>query len=107
MLWCQFIASDGPCVRFRITGVKVHSMPAGNQGQRELEVGAQLICRTSPAGIAASDGQSAANLLPQVLEATDVISLPAVQRNGNAGQSPASCVAIDTQLGVTLSCQFI
>ncbi|MNV92030.1 hypothetical protein D3C71_1865810 [compost metagenome] len=58
-------------------------MLAGDERQRLLQIGPQFVRRIRPAGIAARDGDAAAQLLVLEQEAAHIIALPAVQRNFN------------------------
>ena len=75
-----------------IHGVEVQAVLSGDERERLLQIPAQLIVRACFAGVIARDGESAAefglcNLLlhmqqkvvAQLLEAADVVALPAVE----------------------------
>jgi len=53
-------------------------MPAGDQGKSCVQVGAQFVRGAGLSRVVAGDGQSAAQLGPEVLEASHVVALPAV-----------------------------
>ena len=62
-----------------IAGMEVEPVSAGNQSQSLVHVGSELVGRTGPARIVAGNRQAPAQLGAGVLEAADIIALPAVQ----------------------------
>ena len=62
-------------------------MGAGNQGEGLVHVGPKLVGRAGPSRIVAGDRQAPADILAGILEAADIVALPAVQRDRNLGQT--------------------
>ena len=81
--------------------VQVEPMRAGDQRERLFEIGAQLVRRARLAGIVAGDRQAAAELFARVLEAADVVALPAVERDRNRRQPLDRRVGVDAERRVT------
>jgi len=73
---------------------------ARDDRKRFLEVAPQFIGGARLAGVVAGDGQPAAQFLAGVLEAADIIPLPAVDRNGDLRQLFQGFVRIHTHLGI-------
>ena len=74
----------------------------GIERQRLVQVGAQLVGRAGLARIIARHRQSAANRFAGVLEAADIVTLPAVQRDRNLGKPLKRPVNIDPEGRVSL-----
>src|SRR5688572_13114868 len=60
---------------FRVTGVEIHSVPTRDQPQGTLEIGTELIGRSSLARVISRDGQAAIERTAASLEAADIIPL--------------------------------
>ena len=86
VLGLESVALDLPASGLGVAGVEVQTMCAGQERQRLVQVGSQLVGCAGLAGITAGDRQAAPQLLATVLETTDVVSLPAVQRDRDCGQ---------------------
>ncbi len=100
------IAIRGPAARLGIHGMQVDAAPAGDQRQRPVQVGAQFAGGPRPAGIMAGR-LKAAQVAARGLEAGDVIALPAVNRDRNAGQAAQGAFGIHAQGGVAFPGQGI
>jgi hypothetical protein len=96
----QLVALDAPPAGFSIAGVQAEAVLAGQQRQHLVGVVPQLVGRAGLAGITSGDRQSAAQFPARVFEAADVVSLPAVQRQWDAGQALHDRFGIDSQRGV-------
>ena len=92
----DFVAVHLLAAKFAIHRVEIDAMLAGNQRQRLLQIHSKLVGSTRLAGVFAGDGQPAAGIGPcqtlsrtrqsfvgMFFEAADVITLPAVDRDGN------------------------
>ena len=77
-------------------------MGAGNQRQGHVQVSPQLVGRARLTGIIAGDGQPATDFDSRVLKTSDVVTLPAMQRNRDAGKPFQRFLHIDAQLRVAL-----
>ena len=86
MLGPKLVALDLLAAGLGVAGVEVQAVRAGDQREGLVEVGAQFVGRAGLAGIVARDRQAAADRLAGVLEAADVVALPAVERDGDARQ---------------------
>src|SRR5262249_52590155 len=86
-----------------VDGVQVDAVPAGDQVQRLVQVGAQLVGVARLAGVVAGGLDAAAGQADVVLEAPDVVALPAVQGNGDAAQHVQRPVGADAEAGVTVA----
>jgi hypothetical protein len=98
----QLIAVHNAAAGLGITGVQVDAMLAGHEGQRLFQVGPQLLGRACPSGIVAGNRQAAAQFRAAALKAGDIVPLPAVQRDADAGEPVQGPGDIDTQLGEAL-----
>ena len=97
------IALDLLAARLGITGVKVQPMRAGQKRQRLVQVGSELVGRAGLAGIVTGDRQAAPNLLARVLEPTDVIALPAMERDRDRRQPRQGRLDIDAPFRILLA----
>ena len=88
-----------------IDGVKVEPMTAGDQGKSLLQIRTQLVGRSRFARIIARDGQPPAQGQTRVLEASNIIPLPAVERHGDRCQRLENGSHVDTNRSVTLDGQ--
>ena len=77
--------------------MEVEAVAAGQDGKGLFEVRPQFIRRTSLAGVIAGDRQPAAEFLPGVLETADIVTLPAVDGNRDAGKLLECIVGVHTQ----------
>ena len=95
-------------VEDRVAGVEVQLGPAGDQPQHHVDVRHQLLRRPGPAGIVAGGLNAAGQGLAGVrVKATDVVSLPAVERNRNTRQSVNNRFCINTYRSILFFCKFI
>ena len=77
-------------------------MRAGEERQRLVQVGAELVGRAGLAGIVAGDRQAAADRLARALEPADVVPLPAVQRDRDGRQPLEGRLDVDAPFRVLL-----
>ena len=82
-------------------------MATGNDRQRLLEVRPQFGGGAGFAGIIAGDGQPATEFRAGALEAADIVALPAVDGDGDAGQLFEGLVGIHAKRGVAFPGQTI
>src|SRR5690606_25451670 len=68
-----------------------------------VQVAAQLLSIARPAGIAASNGQPTAQFAIPALKTRDIVTLPAVQANGNLLQPPQGLPHIHAKGGILLT----
>ena len=77
------VAIDLLAAKLPVEGVQVHPMPARDQREGLGKVGPQFVGRAGLARVVARHGQAAAEPSAGVLEAAHVVSLPAVERDGD------------------------
>jgi hypothetical protein len=82
--------------------VQVEAVASRNQRKRHRGVGAQLIGRARLARVVAGRRQPSAEALAETLEAADVIPLPAVQRDRDAGEALQRRFSVDPEVGILL-----
>jgi len=80
--------------------MKVEAVAAGNDRKGLLEVRSQLVGCAGLAGVVAGNGKPAAEFLAGVLEATDIIALPAMDGNRDAGKLLECFVGVHAQGGI-------
>ena len=81
-----------------IAGVEVHLLGAGAQLQHHVQVSHQLFGSSGAAGIIAGGLDATSERLGGIgIEATDIVALPAVQRNGNVLEFCNRSISIDTK----------
>ena len=96
----QLVAVHLAAAHLGVAGVEVEAVAAGNERERLLEVRPQFVGRAGLAGVIAGDGQAAAERLAGVLEAADVIALPAMDGNRDAGKLLEGFVGVHAQGGI-------
>ena len=102
VLGLERIALDLAAAGLGVAGVEVQAVRAGQERQRLVQVGPQLVGRAGLAGIVAGDRQAAAELLARVLETADVVPLPAVQRDRDRREPRQGRIDIDAPFRVLL-----
>ncbi len=80
--------------------VEVEAVFAGDERERRVEVRAEFIGRAGLAGVVAGHRDAAAEAFAGVFEAADVIALPAVERDRDAGERGHCGFGIDAHSGV-------
>src|SRR5438270_708585 len=80
------VAVDALATGLGVAGVQVDAVGPGQQGKDPLQVGPQLVTVAGAAGVVAGDGDAAFQRAPVVLQAVDVVPLPAVQRKRDRRQ---------------------
>src|SRR5262249_44482410 len=98
----QSVSLDPSSTRFSITCMEVEPVAARDQCQGHVEIGSQFIRSPRSPSIIARDGQPTPDRLGQSLEADDVVTLPAVQRDGDTRESLEGPLDIDSPVLVTL-----
>src|SRR6266403_183568 len=83
VLWPDLAALDG-AVGFQVDGVQVEALGPRDLGHRHLHVGTQLVRVPGAPRVVAGGLDSSRQGALRVLEPPHVVSLPAVQGNGNA-----------------------
>ena len=86
LLDAELVAIHLPPAHLGVAGMEVEAVAAGNGRKGLLEVRPQFVRRAGFAGVVTGNGQSAAKLLPGVLEAADIIPLPAMNGDGDVGK---------------------
>jgi hypothetical protein len=86
MFGADFVAIDFFAAEFAVEGVEVEAVFAGDEGERHFEVGAEFVRGAGLAGVVAGHGDAAAEAFAGVFKAADVVALPAVERDRDAGQ---------------------
>jgi hypothetical protein len=102
MLRADRIAIDAMRAEFSVERVQVEAMRAGNQRQGLGRVEPELVGRARLAGIVARRGNPSAELTIRVFEARYIVSLPAMERDGDVRELPERSLGIDVQVGVLL-----
>ena len=90
-----------------IACVQVDALLARNEAARLLEVGGQLLKRAGTTGIVARGHNAARCRIVFLIKAHNVIALPAIDRNGLAGELLENGFSIDALRRVCLACQFV
>ena len=84
-----------------VAGVEVHLLGAGTQLQYHVQIGHQFLRGSGPAGVVAGGLDTAGQGLGGIgVEAPDIVTLPAVQGNGNGFQFGNCRVGVDAQGGI-------
>src|SRR6185437_845130 len=96
------IAIDFVSTRLGIARMQIQTMPAGNERQSLFNIRSQFIRRPRLAGKISRDGKTTSQRQPRILKSSDVVALPAVQRNGNGGKALHRPLNIDAALRVVL-----
>src|SRR5438067_11598222 len=102
MLRLQLVAIDPPAAVVGVDRVQINAMRAGNQAQSFVQIGAQLIDISGFAGIIAGRLNAAPRQSRGAFEATDVVPLPAVDRNADGAKYIQRALGIDTELRIPL-----
>ena len=84
-----------------VAGVQVHTVLAGNERERELEVLLQLLGRAGLARIVAGR-LNAARGATRSLEPADVVALPAMEGNGDLVEILQDLFRVNADLGILL-----
>ena len=100
VLGADGVPIDPAATELAVESVKVHAVPARDHRQRGLEIGAELFRVASAARVISRHRQTAARWAERCLEAGDVVSLPAVERDRDSGECRDRGVDIDAQGGV-------
>ena len=103
----QLVAVDALAAGLGVHGVQVEAMRAGEQLVDLVEVGAQLVGRARLAGVVSGGRDAARERLARVLEAADVVALPAVQAERNRRERRQRRLGVHTELGVAFAGKII
>ena len=90
-----------------IAGMQVDALLAGDEAARLLEVGRQLLEGAGAARVVARGHDAAGGRIVLLVEAHDVVALPAVDGDRLAGQLRQDRLGVDALGGVCLACQFV
>ena len=93
--------------RFKVDRVQAKSVLAGDHAVYQIQVGAQLVGRPGLARIIARRLDASAGQAFAGFKTAYVVTLPAVQRNGNLFQRVHCLVGVDPEFRVTLLGQFV
>ena len=100
MLGAHFIPVDQLAAKFAVARMEVEAMGSRNHRQRQGRVGAQVVWSPRLAGVVAGRCQAATESGAELLEAFDVVALPAVQGNRYRGKARERRVGVHAGLGV-------
>ena len=101
----DLVAVDLLAAELAVDGVDVEAVFAGQQRVDQFKVGAQFLRVAGLAGVIAGHRQPAAEFGNGLLEAGDVVALPAMQRNRHGGESCEGGFGIDPEGGVLFASQ--
>src|SRR5437899_5686371 len=105
MFGLQLVPSNAFPTSLRVRRVQTQAMLAGDKRERLFKVAAELVRRASFSRIIAGDSESSAKGAVRILEAADVVTLPAMKRNGNARKLSERFADIYTEFGVAFFCE--
>jgi hypothetical protein len=103
MLRRDLIAVDFAAAEFSVGGVEVETVFSGDQREGLGGVGAEFVGSAGFAGIVAGGYQAAGEHGIGLLEAADVIALPTVERERDAGELFEGVFCIDAEVGVAFA----
>src|SRR5690606_427674 len=103
MLRLQLVTLHLLTAGFGIDSVQVQPVRTANKRVRLIQGAAQLLTNARPAGIAASHSQPAPQFAIATLKSRDIVTLPAVQANGNLLQPPQGLPHIHAKGGILLT----
>jgi hypothetical protein len=101
MLGLKFVPLDLLSLSLGIRGVETQAVFTGNQREGLSEIAAQLVWCSSFAGIIAGDSKAPAEESLRLFEAANVVALPAVKGDGNAGELRNGLIDINANFGVS------
>src|SRR5207247_4235268 len=96
------IALDGPAAGLGVDGVQIDTMFTWQEAQSLVEISAQLLGVAGLAGIVAGGLDAATGQALVVLEAADVVALPAVQRQRDGAEDFEGAVRADAEASIAL-----
>ncbi len=105
VLGAELVALDLLAARLGVDRVQVQAVRAGDERVGLVEVRAQLVGVARLARIVARGRDPAGELAAGVLEAADVVALPAVQADLGCGQGGQGRLGVDAEGGVALAGQ--
>ena len=103
MLRLDFVAVHFLAAELAVKRVQVQTMLAGDEGERPVEVGAEFVGRAGFAGIISRGHNAAGERAAEILEAADVVALPAVERDGDFGELLEDGVGVDPEGGIAFA----
>ena len=86
VLRLQIVPFDSLPSGLGVDRVKVEPMAARDKGKRPFGIHAEFNRRPCPPGMVASDGETSPDLLAGSLEASNIVALPAMEREWNRGK---------------------
>src|SRR5438093_2648575 len=96
------VAIHASCAELSVERVQVETMCARNEGQGPRGVAPELVGSARFTRIVAGRGKPPTQLAVQLLESPDIVSLPAMERDGNRRKPSESCIGVDADVGVLL-----
>src|SRR5258706_8005067 len=104
----EVFEADGVAVhasraKLTVERVQVEAMCAGDERQGLPGIAAELVGRARLARIIAGRRKAPTQLAVRLLESPDVVSLPAVERDGDRREPDESGIGVDAEIGVPLS----
>ncbi len=103
----DLVAIDFAAAEFPVGGMQVEAVFTGDQRERPGGIRAEFVRAAGLAGVVAGGHQSAGEGGVRLLEAADVIALPAVQRQGDAGELLEDVFRIDAEVGIAFAGEVI
>ena len=103
VLGADLVAVDELPAELAVRGMQVEAMRPGQQRERKRRVRSQVVGGACLARIVSRRRQAAAEPGSELLEAFDVVALPAVQRDRNRGKARERRLAVDAGLAVSIS----
>jgi hypothetical protein len=97
---------DGVTLHFgiclKINGVQVQTMRAGQQAVDHIQVFAEFVCGAGLAGIVARSSDPTGQFTTGVFEAAHVVTLPAMERDGNFSEPDECLFRVNAESGISL-----
>ena len=97
----QFVPFDGCPSGLGVDRVQVESVAAGYKGQRLFEVHAEFRRRSCLPGMVSRDSEASSDLFVSCFETSNVVPLPAMQRECDRGKRAERQVAVNAQTRIT------
>lgn len=100
MFGLESIALDPAAAGLGIARVEIQAMRARYEGQRFIQVAPELVGCACFTGIMAGNCQATSQLLARVLEAADIVTLPAMERDRDLREAADGFLDINAPLGI-------
>jgi hypothetical protein len=107
MSWLEGVAVHPFAGEFTVASVEVEPVFAGDQSQCFGDVAPEFLGGAGSPGVAAGDGEATVVGVIAVLEALDIVPLPAMERDGEGGELLEGALAIDADGGIALSSKVV